>query len=189
MLINPVPYVAGRRRTLRAAAALCLAGATLGLLTPASPAHAADRVTAMDRCTSFGNADASQTVVHGGNRVGSSFPAGTDPGNAIFPGDVVRVTVSGTIRTDHWGYSVGPNGTGVVAGPTWPFADQFQFSSVARWNHRGSGWVDAPMQTTSLSVCTRAPQRDSVRLMYFINDPDLGDNGGLFYIHTDVYWG
>jgi hypothetical protein len=74
MLTSHGPYAAGRRRTLRAAAALCLAGVTLGLPTPASPAHAGSRMTPMDRCLSVGVPDATETVAHLGNQVGSSFP-------------------------------------------------------------------------------------------------------------------
>lgn len=182
------PHAAARRSVLRGVTALALA-ATAVVLVPALPAQA-DTRPPFQRCQRLGTPDAQQTTVQAGNQIGASFPEGDDPQNIILPGDVVKVTITGSIRTDFWGHSVGPDGTGVTAGSGWPFPNQAQYSSVARWNSRGAGWVGVPMQTTSLSFCTLAPSwPDGVRLLYYINDPGQGDNAGAFTIRTDVYWG
>lgn len=79
-----------------------------------------------------------------------------------------------------------------MACPDWRLVGRYRaISSVAWSNHQGpgDGWVGNPMQTSALSVCTRAPEQTTVRLLYCINDPGLGDNGGAFTVHTDVYWG
>ena len=43
------------------------------------------------------------------------------------------------------------------------------------------------MQTTALAGCTAAPSGYPVRLLYYINDGVLSDNGGAWTIRTDVY--
>jgi hypothetical protein len=43
------------------------------------------------------------------------------------------------------------------------------------------------MQTTSLAGCTAAPSYYPVRLLYYINDGQLWDNGGQFTIRTEVF--
>jgi hypothetical protein len=136
MFTDHGPYASGRRRTLRAAAALCLAGVTLGLLTPASPAHAGSRMTPMDRCLSIGVPDATETVTHPGNQMGSSFPdgAGSEPGNAIFPGDVVRVTITRMIRTNYLAWHPGTTTARSPFAPTSTGDDQGRpaFRTVAQ---------------------------------------------------------
>ena len=163
---------------------------TLGLLTVlTAPGFAAGSATPLQRCLSNAAPNQSQTVVYTGGQPSASFPAGTNPPNAILPGDVVHVTITGSVRYDLWGNTVGPDGTGVAAPSTgWPYAGKYKLSSIANWNNNPGGWVGSPMQTTSLSRCTPAPSIP-VRLLFGINDPELWDNGGQWVIRTDVYWG
>jgi len=138
--------------------------------------------------------DETQTVIHSGNQVGVSFPDGTNPPNGIFPGDVVRVTSTGNVGIDYWGNSYGPEGAvgkhedywKSLQGVNWPFPELNAFSSVARWNNNPGGWVGVPMRTTDLRFCTVAPNIP-VRLLYYINDAKISDNGGQWTIRTDVY--
>lgn len=144
-------------------------------------------LSALDRCNLRLTADASETAIHGGGQVGVSFPTGDNPPNFIFPGDIVRVTASGSVRYDLWGNSAGPGGTGAVATAGWPFPGLGQVSSVANWNNDPGGWVGSPMQTTALAGCTPAPAGYPVRLLYYINDGGLWDNGGSWTIRTEVF--
>lgn len=180
-----VPGTAGRRIV----SMLGVIAVMFGLVTVmAAPARADAPLSAEERCEQNATPDMSETAVHNGNQVGASFPEGTDPPNAIFPGDVVRVTVTGGVSIDPWGNSVGPDGNGVAApDSSWPFAGMSQFSSIANWNNNPGGWVGSPMQTTSLARCTPAPSDFPVRLLFYLNDGVLSDNGGSWKIHTEVY--
>lgn len=178
-----------------AAAVGITAASVLGGAQIVAPAALADPLPPLDRCLQNTTPDATQTVTHHGNEVGVSFPSDTNPPNGIFPGDVVKVTITGKVRIDYWGNEYGPNG----ATPDWqgsywksrpdanyPFPALNPFSSVARWNNNPGGWVGDPMHTTSLGSCTSAPNVP-VRLTYYINDSKLSDNGGQWTIRTDVY--
>lgn len=153
---------------------------------PISAAHADNR-TAMQKCQQGSVPEFSQTVTHAGSQVGASFPDGHNPDNAIFPGDVVRVTITGSVRYDLWGNTVGPDGNGQAAPNDWPFPGMKQLSSIARWNNNPGGWVGSPMQTTSLKGCTAAPSGFGARLLYYINDGGLWDNGGAWTIKTEIW--
>lgn len=146
--------------------------------------------------------DVTQTVTHYGNQIGVSFPSGSNPPNGIFPGDVVKVTITGKVRIEDWGFGFGESyGPGGATGQhetywkpraaNWPFPELNAFSSVARWNNNPGGWVGSPMHTIVLDPtqdgsCTQAPGIP-VRLAYYINDPKISDNGGQWTIRTDVY--
>src|SRR3954466_12896372 len=136
------------------AAALAAPAAGCGALEPAEESttigSSAAGLTAADRCQFGYAADYSETVNHPGGQVGTSFPSDSDPQNFIFPGDVVRVTVTGSVRYDLWGSSAGPGGNGLVANNSFPFPGLGQIASVARWNNNPGGWVGSPMQTTWL---------------------------------------
>ncbi|ONI77939.1 hypothetical protein ALI144C_31565 [Actinosynnema sp. ALI-1.44] len=179
-----------------------LAGAAIlaGLTAGPQLAHAQSSLpTPAERCARNNTPDVTQTVTHYGNQVGVSFPNGTNPPNGVFPGDVVKVTITGAVRIDHWGNTYGPSGaTGgheqywkSLQGVSWPFPQLNAFSSVARWNNNPGGWVGNPMRTISLDPafggsCTSAPNVP-VRVLYYINDPGISDNGGQWTIRTDVY--
>ena len=174
----------GRWRAARASA-LILTTALLSAV-PVNAAHA-DTPTASERCQRGGTPDLVETVTHRGGEEGVNFPQGPDPDNVIFPGDVVRVTISGSVRYNLWGSTVGPDGHSIAASAGWPFPGLNELSSVARWNNKPGGWVGSPLQTTSLSGCTPAPPSHGARLAYFINDGQLWDNSGEWSIRTELF--
>nr|QEO74591.1 hypothetical protein [uncultured bacterium] len=175
-------------RSHAAAAALAVL-AMLGAGLHAAPASAAgaSALTPLQRCQQGLAPNQSETVTHYGNQVGVSFPNVNNPYNAILPGDVVKVTVWGTVSYDLWGNSVGPNGNDIDAPSGWPFPGLNQYASIARWNNNPGGWVGSPMQTNWLAGCNAAPSI-AVRLLYYINDGALWDNGGQWFIKTEVFW-
>jgi hypothetical protein len=142
--------------------------------------------TAMQRCLTGTAATYTQDVAFGGGSAGGNFPDGVNPYNAILPGDVVRVTVTGTISYDIWGDRVGPNGNDVTAPSGFPFPGLTELSSVAVWNNNPGGWIGSAFQTTNLNRCTAAPGLPA-RLMFFVNDPTRWDNGGQWTIHVEVF--
>lgn len=153
----------------------------------AIPAAHADSRPALDKCLAGATPDHSETVTQAGSQLTTSYPNRDVPDNAILPGDVVRVTITGTITYDLWGTQVGPDGTSAPTPSDFPFPLMRRFSSVANWNTNPGGWVGSPMQTTSLARCTPAPATYPVRLLYFINDNPTWDNGGAWTIRTDVF--
>lgn len=187
MSFSILSLAASRRRAASLLSALAL---TLGLLTVlAAPGFAGGSTSALQRCLTNAPPNQSETIAYNGGQPSGSFPSGTNPPNVILPGDVVHVTITGSVRFDLWGNTVGPDGTGTPAPSTgWPFPGKSKLSSIANWNNNPGGWVGSPMQTTSLSRCTPAPSIP-VRLLFGINDPELWDNGGQWVIRTDVYWG
>jgi hypothetical protein len=189
----------GQSPAAKKAALAVVVALSAALLAP--PAALADPPPPLDRCLQNMAPDVTEAVTHNGNQVGVSFPRDTylNPANGIFPGDVVKVTITGTVRIDRWGNSYGPGGaTGghetywkSLQGINWPFPELNAFSSVARWNNNPGGWVGSPARTVSRNPamggsCTAAPNIP-VRLLYYINDPDISDNGGQWTIRTDVY--
>ncbi|GAA1782932.1 hypothetical protein GCM10009682_01250 [Luedemannella flava] len=158
-------------------------------LPPGTAAQAGTAVvlTAMQRCQQGGAPDVVEYTNHWGGMVGAGFPNVTEPDNEILPGDVVRVTVTGTMTYDSSGTGVGPYGIGLVAPSTWPFPGLYEYSSVARWNNKPGGWVGSPMMTGTLSSCTAAPTGYPVRLLYYVNDPNYADNSGAWTIRTEVF--
>lgn len=176
--------------------ALIAAGvAAVGVVVPAPRAAQAQTAPAMTRCMQNAAPDATQTVVHQGNQPAVTFPSESNPPNAIFPGDVVRVRIDGSVRIDFWGNSYGPEGAEGAhrdhwrrQTTSWPFPHLNPFASVARWNNNPTGWFDTPvpMPTVSLRSCQPAPAVP-VRLVYLINDPGIGDNGGQWTITTEIF--
>jgi hypothetical protein len=158
------------------AVAAAVAGGVLTL--PPVPAYAGTP-TAMQRCRAGSAPDSVQVVREAGSATQVDYPRGANPDNAIYPGDVVQVTVTGRVRYDarHW---TGPAGVGTRAGIR-PYA------SIANFNNNPDGWVGATMPTRSLRVCTRAPAGYPVRMIYRLNDRHLADNAGSFRITTRVW--
>src|SRR4051812_19773888 len=83
------------------------------VIVPAQHAQArTPALSAMGRCKAGAKPDTYQTVQHPGTQVQVTYPSSTtNPDNAIYPGDVVWVTVNGKLRYDatHW---TGPAGIG-----------------------------------------------------------------------------
>jgi hypothetical protein len=168
----------------RAAAAVALGLLTTVTATVAAAQQAtasASVPTALQRCQSGAAPDTSQTVYHPGTQVQVTYPTGgANPDNAIYPGDVVKVVVLGSLRYDatHW---TGPAGTGT------PDANGITpYSSTATFNNNPGGWVGRELPTVSLASCTSAPSYP-VRTIYRLADSDLTDNAGGFTITTQVW--
>jgi hypothetical protein len=178
------------QRALRATLSLAaLVAATLTAVGAAAPAAHAGPPTAMDRCLAGAAPDQAQTVTQLATEPDASFPDGSNPPNGIWPGDVVRVTVSGLLSNRQGSPWYGPAGSGHPAGPSFPYAGTSEFASIANWNNSPGGWVGAPMRTVTLSGCVPAPADYRVRLIYHINDSLLSDNAGSFTITTRLYYG
>lgn len=148
-----------------------------------SPANstAAEAVSAMDACKAGKAPDAEQTVFLSGTNGRASYPRGVTPDNAVFPGDVVRIEISGRLRYNATRWT-GPAGTGT------PDANGIRpYAATATWNNLPTGRVGPPMPAVDLRGCTEAPPKLGVRLLYGIKDKDLTDNGGGFTITTKVW--
>ena len=92
-----------------------LLGSLLGLdLAAGSAASASPPASAAQRCSLHAVPDMTQTVTYAGSQVGASFPSEANPPNAVFPGDVVHVTITGSVRVNLRGTVYGPGGNGVT---------------------------------------------------------------------------
>jgi hypothetical protein len=146
-----------------------------------SSAQATDAPSALDACQKGEAPDATQTVFLSGTNGRASYPRGVQPDNAIFPGDVVTVEVTGQLRYNATQWT-GPEGTGT------PDRNGIRpFAATATWDSLPGGQVGSPMPAVGLNKCTAAPAKYGVRLLYGIKDKVLSDNGGGFTITTRVW--
>jgi hypothetical protein len=159
--------------------ATCAAAGVAAL--PAHAAHADPPVPALQRCQNGAAPDITQTVYEPGTGSASYPSTPSNPDNAVFPGDVVRVTITGTVRYDAT-HTTGPAGVGTPDG-----RGIRPYASVLNWNNNPAGWVGSTVPTTSLASCTSAPAGYPVRMIYGINDANLTDNSGGFTITTQVW--
>src|SRR5262245_38793591 len=86
-------------------AVLALAAAAIAGVVGPARAVAAGVAPALQRCQSGAAPDVTQRVYEAGTQVQATYPNdNVNPDNALYPGDVVRVTVTGTVRYDatHW---------------------------------------------------------------------------------------
>jgi hypothetical protein len=165
----------------RALSTTMLASVVAGALAVSAPdAHAAVP-TALERCQSGAAPDIVESVFHAGTKTQVTFPSATpDPDNGIYPGDVVKVTVTGKLRYDTVNIA-GPNGVGA------PDVNGIRpYSSTATFNNNPGGWVGNEMPTSALAGCTNAPGI-AARLIYRLRDPNLADNAGGFTVTTSVW--
>jgi Metallo-peptidase family M12B Reprolysin-like len=153
--------------------------ALTGFLVP-STAQAAT-ATALQKCQAGAAPDVTETVFHPGTQTQVTFPkAVPDPDNGIYPGDVVRISVTGTLRYDVT-RTTGPAGTGT------PDANGIRpFASTTTWNNNSGGWVGNEVSTTSLDSCVAAPTLP-VRAIFRIKDANLADNSGGYTITTKLW--
>jgi hypothetical protein len=181
MITRPRPWSLCRLRPIAfGALALSLSAAA------ASAAHAATP-TALQKCQQGALPELSQSATLGGTEVQLNYPDESDPDNAIYPGDVVKVTATGKIRVNAAGTIVAPTGNGVAAPGGWPFPGFSEYSAMANWNNNPGGWLGSSMAAASLSGCSSAPASYPVRLIYRMNDPSLSDNGGQWSFKTQVW--
>ncbi|MGH3688364.1 MAG: hypothetical protein ACRDQY_08890 [Pseudonocardiaceae bacterium] len=182
------PRQEGVRRG-RVASLLVLAALSLmALVVPAGPA-AADAASAMWNCQN-GRVPQQEAVVTVLGNGGGSFPGGANPPNVLQRGDVLRILPywEDRVRVDLWGQNYGPNGNNVrtrTAG--WPFPGLFEFSAVLRTNNNPGGWVGPPRQATEFAGCNQWNSSLPVRLLFAVNDPGPGDNGGFWRFRVMIY--
>lgn len=168
-------------------AVLVIAAATTIATAPPASAGTAGALAA---CNSSQAADFSQLVEIPGNS-GASVPTGANPSNVLFDGDVFLL-LSGTypqvkIGAWPWDPSYGPDGNSVAAPAGWPYPGLNQYSAVLRFNNNPTGWVGAPTRTTAFGRCT-VWSGPPVRLLFGVNDPDLGDNSGKWWLSYYQYF-
>jgi hypothetical protein len=160
---------------------LALAVAGVAAVVGAARAGAAAAASALQRCQSGAAPDVTQSVYEAGTQVQATYPNDNiDPDNALYPGDVVRVTVTGSVRYDatHW---TDANGVGSADA-----SGLRPYSSTATFNNNPGGWVGAEHETLSLGACTRTPNIGT-RIIYRLHDAKLADNAGGFTITTRVW--
>ncbi len=168
------------RPTLLMAAGTLVVAGIAGIAGPA-PAASAAVSTALQRCQSGAAPDVTQSVYEAGTQVQATYPNdNVDPDNALYPGDVVQVTVTGTVRYDatHWTSASGvgtPDSRGL-----------HPYSSTATFNNNPGGWVGSERETRSLAACTSTPNIGT-RIIYRLHDSNLTDNAGGFTITTRVW--
>ncbi|KAA1418612.1 hypothetical protein F0U44_08925 [Nocardioides humilatus] len=157
--------------------------ATLVPTTSSPPAVAADAasLTATERCSAGETPDVTQTVFVSGTSGQAFYPRAVNPDNAIFPGDVVSIEVSGQLRYNSKSWT-GPEGTGM------PDANGVRpYAATATWDRLPGGPVGPPLAAVDLGGCTSGPTKVGVRLRYGINEKLLSDNAGGYTVTTRVW--
>ncbi|GAA4426106.1 hypothetical protein ACFQV2_20655 [Actinokineospora soli] len=178
------------RRTLRrgiTAAAIALTAS--GTMAVSAPAAQAAPLTPMERCQLGYSPNINYQMTQYGNATGINYPAGPNPPNGIYPGDVIKVVIdpAATVAIDYWGTRFGVDGHNSPAPSSFPFPGWPRFSALYRFNNNPGGWVASgndpnpynPHALRELTVCTHAPNIP-VRLGVGINDDNLGDNSGYW---------
>ncbi len=167
--------------------AIMLAATSAALVpSPAAPVVRSSTTTAADSaamgaCLKDEAPDVTETAFLSGTNGRASYPRGVQPDNAILPGDVVRIEITGRLRYNakEW---TGPGGTGT------PNASGIRpFAATATWDNLPKGPVASPIPAVDLRTCTDAPTKSGVRLLYGIRDKDLSDNAGGFTITTHIW--
>ncbi|GAB7106762.1 hypothetical protein JCM4814A_50760 [Streptomyces phaeofaciens JCM 4814] len=166
-------------RTLSTFAAVGALALT-ALVVPAQTAQAAP--SPLQRCRSGAGADVVRHFRQGGGTAGVGFPGGPDPANAVFPGDVVKVTVNDRYEVNVQGWAYEPydvDGKSEPAGNGYPFPGWNKYANFFRWNNNPGGWVGNhdPHSLRELARCKRAPSIPA-RWGTQINDDNIGDNSG-----------
>ncbi len=121
---------------------------------------------------------------------------GPNPGTILRTGDVFLLLPSNyaKVKIDSWpwGPSYLENGNGVRAGNDFPFPGAFQYSAVLRFNNPNNNGFSGPAQATSFAPCS-VWSGVPARLVFSVNDPSPGDNGGEWwfaycqYLHDRVH--
>jgi hypothetical protein len=156
-----------------------LVGGLGAAVLPAGAAHAAP--TAMQRCQAGAVPNADVTINHPGNVSGVGYPNVANQWNIIYPGDVIYISSSGSVRYDFWGNSTGPGGlSGQYGDASFPFPGYPKVASVIRFNNNPAGWVGAPDLTVNWAGCRQWTSSYPVRVGFIVNDNNLGDNGGAW---------
>lgn len=181
------PRREGTRR--RASSLLVLAALSLiALVVPAGPA-VADAASAMQNCINGRNPQGQALVTVLGNG-GGSFPVGNNPPPALQRGDVMRIFPywGDRVSVSHWGENYGPNGDNLrTRTGGWPFTGLLEYSAVLLTNNNSRGQVGPPRQATEFEGCNQWNSDLPVHLVFAVNDPGTGDNGGYWRFLVQIY--
>ena len=185
MRIGPRVERVGR---LMASLLVITALSLVALVVPAGSA-VADAASAMQDCIDGKSAQRQTEVTVLGNG-GGSFPVGNNPPPALQRGDVMRIFPywDDRVSVSRWGENYGPNGDGIqtrTAG--WPFPGLLEYSAVLLTNSNSRGQVGPPRQATEFGGCNQWFSDLPVHLVFAVNDPGRGDNGGYWRFFVQIY--
>jgi hypothetical protein len=185
-----------RARTRLIGIAAALAASVCAVITTA-PAAQAQPLTPMERCQAGQGPNVDYQMTQYGNAAGLNYPAGDNPPNAIFPGNVVRVVIdeSSRVAINWWGESYGVDGHNNPAPQGFPFPGWPKFGAFYRFNNNPTGWVASghdpnpynPHPLRELTTCAYAPNVP-VRLGLQINDDNIGDNSGAWKYRLRIWY-
>lgn len=181
------PRREGARR--RVASLLVLTALSLVALVVPAGSAVADAASAMQDCRDNKNPQRQTEVTVLGNG-GGSFPVGNNPPPALQRGDVMRIFPywDDRVSVSHWGENYGPNGDGIktrTAG--WPFPGFLEYSAILLTVNNSTGWVGGPRQATEFGGCNQWFSDLPAHLVFAVNDPGPGDNGGYWRFLVQIY--
>jgi hypothetical protein len=176
-------------RHRRVASLLVLAALSLvALVVPAGPA-VADAASAMWNCQhNLGAQNEAEVTVLGNG--GGSYPVGNNPVPVLQRGDVMRIFPywNDRVSVSHWGENYGPDGDNIrtrTAG--WPFPGLKEYSAVLLTVNNSTGRVGPPRQATEFQGCNQWFSDLPAHLVFAVNDPGPGDNGGYWRFRVQIY--
>jgi hypothetical protein len=174
----------GRVASLLVLTALSL----MALVVPAGPA-VADAVSAKQDCVDNRAPQRQAEVTVLGNG-GGSFPVGNNPPPVLERNDVMRIIPdwNDRVSVSHWGENYGPNGNNIktrTAG--WPFPGLLEYSAVLLTVNNSTGQVGPPRQVTEFQGCNQWFSDLPAHLVFAVNDPGTGDNGGYWRFVVQIY--
>lgn len=182
------PRREGARRGRVASLLVLTALSLIALVVPAGPA-AADAASAMRNCQD-GKGPQQETEVTVLGNGGGSYPVGNNPPHVLQRDDVLRIFPywEDRVSVSRWGENYGPNGNNVqtrTAG--WPFPGLLEYSAVLLTYNNSAGRVGPPRQATEFAGCNQWHSDLPARLLFAVNDPGPGDNGGSWRFWVQIY--
>lgn len=120
---------------------------------------------------------------------GGSFPVGNNPPPVLQRGDVMRIFPywGDRVSVSHWGENYGPNGNDIKTTTGWPFNGLKQYSAIFLTINNSTGRVGPPRQATEFEGCNQWSSDLPAHLVFAINDPGTGDNGGYWRFLVQIY--
>ncbi|MGW2787787.1 hypothetical protein ACWC3X_42545, partial [Streptomyces populi] len=182
MTIHFQRLVQGRPRTYRwSGLALSLATAAFAAAVPAQTAQA-DAASALQACKAGAAPSTSRALSIAGTQW-STFYGHPDE---VWPGDVLRVTASGSIKTGSWPWdpSYGPDGAASMPDSIYyPAQNQRRYSLTGLWSGQSTYF-----RIGRDSGCLQYTGAARTYLGLTINDDNPLDNSGSWAITVRHYW-
>jgi hypothetical protein len=152
-------------------------------LTAVGTAHAGpDEALAACRRSAASDFSDIRVIVDGSR--GGTVPQSSNPGPFLDTGDAFLLlpTSYSKVKIDSWpwGPSFFENGDGVRAGADFPVPGAFRYSAVLRFQNPRNGGFGGPAQATSFAQCS-VWGGPPPRLVFSVNDSNLGDNSGAWW--------